>query len=176
MVGKHLWVRIIVSSSSKLLKSNILAGRVMAGRTRMGLPGNQISWTKPSKSRWAVTSQLVEKVQIYSWTKFSLEETLDCLTLWVSHALSWLLLDPSGPTSNYITRPVFLPTTISISIPAHWIISDTGGSIGDESSPRGGGDVASRGPTHPTSSVSKSQKVSKSRWQKPSVSRPDCPL
>ena len=34
-----------------LKQKNILSGRAMAGNTRMGFHGNQISSTKPSKSR-----------------------------------------------------------------------------------------------------------------------------
>ena len=53
-----------------LKQKNILSGRAMAGNTRMGFHGNQISSTKPSKSRWAVTRE--GKVQICSWTLFSI--------------------------------------------------------------------------------------------------------
>ena len=153
----------------------------MAGNMRMGLLGILTFSTKPWKNRLvAVTYYMTNCLREYRSTplaggggccmKFSinlpLEESPDCVTLWVSQALSWVLPDPSAPTSNYITRPVtrvFLPTTISISIPAHWIISDRSGSIGDESFPKGGpSDIVLPGHTHPPRA--QCQKVPRSRF------------
>ena len=64
-----------------------------------------------------------------------------------------VLLDPSGPSWNYITRPVtrvFLPKTISISIPTSVNNIRQRWEYRRWETPPGGGDVASGGHTHLT--------------------------